>query len=658
MKVLPPYLGAAYYPEDWPLDKIDEDIALMKEAGINVVRVGEFAWSRMEPEEGVYDFQWLHTVVNKLAEAGIAVIMCTPTCTPPIWLVEKYPEVLVVHDDGTRAQHGARRHACPNNRVYRQYCEKIVTKLAEEFGNDENVIGWQIDNEMYPPRGRGCCCPTCHEKFKDTMRQQFGTIENLNRTWGTDLWSQTYQSFEQLPIPRSDTWHHPSLLTAWMNFQSDSYIEFTKVQVDILHRLAKQPVGTDMMPVNGLNYYKISQVLDVVQFNHYNSMENLWQAAFWMDFIRPLKQVPFWNTETQTCWNGSTTANGYKEKGFCRVNSWLPIALGGEANLYWLWRAHWSGQELMHGSVISSSGRPLHIFDEVKEVSEGFRKAGEFLNNTRPVKSGLAVHFSGYAWWLFEFQPMVNGFRYADKMMNAVYRPLMEAQLRPDIIDPAASLEDYKVILSPFLPTLEESGLSERIKNWVYNGGTWIVGPLSDIRTIHATKYVDAPFGYLEDWGKVYCKYQIPGDPRDFIVQWKDDHTSRGSIWYDGFETRGAEPIAVYTEGPLSGLAAVTRCEMGKGQIIILGTMPTKEDFQRLLLNVAKEAGILPVVASSNVLAVPRSGKAGSGMVVLEIENRPGKLTLEREMIDIITGNVYKGDMDIPPYSAMVLVEK
>ncbi|MDI6617803.1 MAG: beta-galactosidase [Clostridiales bacterium] len=655
MKNLSPYLGAAYYPEDWPFEEIDRDISMMKKAGINVVRIGEFAWSRMEPEEGVYDFKWLHNVVDKLSAADIAVIMCTPTCTPPVWLTEKHPEVLVVHDDGTREQHGARRHACPNNPVYRQYCIKIVTRLAEEFGRDKNVIGWQIDNEMYPAQKRGCCCPVCHKKFIDAMRRQFKTIDDLNRIWGTDLWSQTYKSFEQLPIPRSDTWHHPSLLTAWMNFQSDSYVEFTKTQSDILQKLTNQPVGTDMMPVNGVNYYKMSQVLNVMQFNHYNDMENLWQAAFWMDFIRPLKQSPFWNTETQTCWNGSTSANGYKKKGFCVVNSWLPIALGGEANLYWLWRAHWSGQELMHGSVISSSGRPLHIFDEVKEVSEGFKKAGEFLNNTRPVKSGFAIHFSGYAWWLFEFQPMVNGFKYADKIINKVYKPLIESQIRPDIIDPASSLDGYRVLLSPFLPTLEEGGLIERIKKWVYNGGIWIVGPMSDIRTIDATKYAKAPFGYLENLCNIYCKYQIPGDPEDFTIQWEDGHKSDGSVWYDGFETRGAKSIADYTEGPLSGLSAIAKCDIGKGQVIILGTLPVREDLKSLALNASKKADIIPVAASENVLAVPRSGQAGSGMVILELENRTGKLSLKSAMRDLITGKLYNGDIDIPPYSVMVL---
>jgi beta-galactosidase GanA len=652
-----PYLGAAYYPEDWPLEQIDEDIALMKQAGMNLMRVGEFAWSRMEGREGKYDFDWLHMAVDKLGQSGIAVIMGTPTCTPPIWLVEKYPEVLVVKENGQISQHGGRRHACPNNLVYRDYCAKIATKLAEEFGEDENIIGWQIDNELYPePRGgRGCCCPVCHKKFQDSMHKKFGSIESLNKAWGTDLWSQTYQSFSQLPLPRIDTWHHPSLLTAWMEFQSDSYIEFTEHQAEILHKLCRQPVGTDMMCMGGLNYYKMHRNLDIVQVNNYHQEHDLWRVVFWYDMIRSLKDKPFWNTETSTCWNGSTAAGKYRSEGFCRANSWLPIALGGEAVLYWLWRAHWSGQEMMHGSVISSSGRPLHIINEVKEIAAGLHSSAEFINGTRPVSSGLAVHFSGLAWLMFEFQPFVNNFKYSEKLTD-FYRSMIEASLRADVIDPAASLDSYRVICSPFLPALDEASLRQRIKAWVKAGGIWITGPLSDNLTMDAAKFKHSPFGSLEQLTETYCNYQIPGDPKDFALRWADGSESCGSIWYDGFEAGEAEVLATYTEQPLKGLAAVLRKKVGKGQIILLGTMPKQEDLKKLMLSVCGQAGIEPAAeASSNLLVVPRKGKAGEGLIAVEFENRSAALTLARGAVDLLTGKKHNGKVKIQPYGVMVL---
>lgn len=656
----PPYLGAAYYPEDWPLEQIDADVALMKDAGMNVMRVGEFAWSRMEPEEGRYDFDWLHTVVEKLGAAGISVIMCTPTCTPPIWLVESRPEVLFRRADGKPTCHGARRHTCPNSPVYRDYCARITAKLAEEFGADERIIGWQIDNEVSPLTWeRPCVCPVCVAKFGRAMQARYGTIERLNAAWGTDLWSQTYRSFDQLPIPDPDTWHHPSLQTAWAAFNSDSYVEFVKAQADILHAHTKAPVGTDMMPTHGMDYGDMNRALDVVQFNHYNTMDNLWQAAFWFDLCRPIKDRPFWNTETQTCWSGSIATNGYREPGFCRANTWLAIAMGAEANLYWLWRQHWSGQELTHGAVVTSQGRDMHTTVEVREASGGFEKAADFLNDTTPTKSGLAIHYSHKCSWISEWQPLINGFHYTGAILERVYRPLIQAQFRPDVILPPADLGGYRMVFSPFMLSLEEAGLPDRLKAWIEAGGTWVVGPMSDVRNADAAKYTHAPFGVLEDWAGVRCVYEIPGEPRDFGIRWSDGRESQGSVQYDSFELNdGTEALAAYTEGPMAGLAAAARRQMGRGEIIVLGTMPRPDDLQALFRTLEQQAGIVREDHTENLVVVPREGASWKGLVVVEIENRPGGLVLREEMTDLLTGEPHSGSVEVPPYGVMVLSKR
>lgn len=654
----PPYLGAAYYPEDWPLEQIDQDVAIMKQTGMNCMRVGEFAWSRMEPRQGEYDFDWLHLAVNKLGAAGIATIMGTPTATPPAWLSQRYPEILGVTDTGLVKQHGARRHVCPNNPVYREHCARIVTNLAEEFGRDENIIGWQIDNEVYPRdiSERGCCCPVCYAKFLEAMRAKFGSIDALNKAWCTDLWSQTYRSFEQLPLPRGTTWHHPSLVMAWMQFQSDSYVEYVHHQAAILHRHTRQPVGTDMMPMLGVSYEKMMRNLEVVQHNHYHNTNDVWQAAFWMDYLRPLKNRPFWNTETSTCWGGNVVAVGYMEEGFCRANSWLPYALGGEANLYWLWRTHWAGHELMHGAVLSAAGRPMHTYGEVVEVANGLKAAGDFLRGTKPGEIGVGVHFSALSWNLFPTQPQVKGFMYQWQLLTGVIRPMMDAQLRADVIDPAADLAPYRMIASPFLPMLDESGLRQRLKQWIEAGGTWIVGPMSDKRNLEGAKFTNAPYGSLEEWGGVYCKCEIPGDPRQFKMKWDDGTEAEGSVWYDAMELRGAEALATYTEGPMRGLAAVTRRRMGRGQVVILGTMPKQPEMRKLLERLAADAHVPQAAkASPNLLVVPREGPAGKGLICIELQNKPATITLPQPATDVLTGKRHTGQVEFGPFGVMVL---
>ncbi|MGF1635855.1 MAG: beta-galactosidase, partial [Cyclobacteriaceae bacterium] len=211
------YYGASYYPESWPASNLAEDIKQMKAANINVVRMAEFSWSKMEPEEGVYTFEWLHNIIEALHKNGIDVILGTPSATPPAWLWEKYPEIANVRDNGFVEIHGARRNTNYTNELWRKKATGIAEKMAVEFGNKPGVIGWQIDNELglyadYSEHTR--------KRWIEYLRTKYGSIENLNQLWATDLWSQTYQRFEQIPMPVSQIWHHNSLRFEWSRFTS------------------------------------------------------------------------------------------------------------------------------------------------------------------------------------------------------------------------------------------------------------------------------------------------------------------------------------------------------------------------------------------------------------------------------------------------------
>lgn len=655
-KYAPPYLGAAYYPEDWPEEKEDEDIALMEKAGVTAVRLGEFAWSSMEPEDGVFEFEWLHRVMKKLGKADIAVILCTPTCTPPAWLSKKHPEILIMDDNGVRAQHGARRNACPTSRIYRQYCERIIRRMAEEFRNAENVAGWQIDNEIYP-NGRGCCCPECQAKYIAALKKQYGTIEALNKAWCLTLWSQMYSSFEDVPVPpRGNMWHHPSLLITWMRQQSQNYADFISFQAKILHQYTKAPVGTDMMPFGGLDYVQSHKNLDLVMFNHYNSPGTLWQAAFWMDYIHTLKPRPFWNTETALNWSGGNAASGYVEPGFGSVNSWLPFVLGGEANLYWLWRAHRTGQELMHGSVIDSTGRPSHAFGQVQKIAEGLSRSANFLNATKRQKPKTALHFSCESSVVFSFQPIIGGFNYMDVMQQNFFRPLLQNQYLPDIIDPSADISDYKIVVTPLLPVMAGTGLEEKMLPWVEQGGTWIVGPLTDVRDQSYSKFTDSPFGSLEKLGRVYCRYQIPR-VEPLPAQFADGKPFKGSFWHDLYEPTGSRPLVTVTAGEFAGLNPVCCRELGRGRIITLGTVPTPESWLALFCKIADSIGADPEFeASENVLAAPRAGGGISGVMAVEITGRPGGLTLPWAAVDLPTGRQFAaGEIPVRSYETLAM---
>lgn len=429
-----PYFGAAYYPEAWAEEEMDKEIPLMLQAGMNAMRMGEFSWSTIWPQEDKFDFSRLDAAVQKLEKAGIASILCTPSATPPAWLTKKYPDMLSVNQAGLAVQHGGRRHCCSRNPHYISYSLKIAEELAKHFGKNSAAIGWQLDNEIYVQNGLGCFCPHCVSGFSGFLKEKYETIENLNDKWCTALWSQRYDDFSQIPAPQN-AWHHPQLLTDWTLYQVQGHIDFLARQAAVIRKYSSAPIGTDLMPTALIDFEKIASFCDVLQFNHYNEVENTRETAFWFAYLRGQKK-PFWNTETATNWNGSTECfMGIKPEGWCRANSLMPFLYGGDANLYWLWRAHRAGHELMHGSVISSVGKPLYNFGEVAQTGADLRAAASFLQNSSPAPARVALHFSGLTWAMRMFQNVVAKRSYFTDVLP-IFNALTENGVDADVIGP------------------------------------------------------------------------------------------------------------------------------------------------------------------------------------------------------------------------------
>lgn len=654
-KYKPPYLGAAYYPEDWDESCMAHDIEMMKKAGINVARVGEFAWSKMEKYEGVFTFEWLHKVVDSLAEAGIATILCTPSATPPRWLSVKYPDVLSVSEAGRSANHGGRRHCCSNNEHYRKYSIRIAEELAKEFADDENVIGWQIDNEIYT-WGKGCYCETCQKKFIDRLKNKFGDIEELNARWDLGAWSQEFNSFDEIPEPR-ETSVNPHHSTEWVEFQQASNIEFITLQAEVLKKYIKVPIGTDMMPFGGLSYVDMNKKLDVVQFNHYNNEDDLWEVCFWFDFVRTIKEHPFWNTETSTCWNGGTSIDQtIKPDGFCHANSWLPLALGGEANLYWLWRTHWGGHELMHGSVLATNGRPMHTFDEVKKVSETFNKAADFINNTK-VKTDVAMHFTSLSHNMRKYQGIVPNTDYINILKKNFYRALSDSAVRPDVIESEADLCKYKVLFTNLCMSLEDRGMDEKIRKWVENGGIWLVGPMTDIRNADAAKYKTKAYGMLEEMLGIYQNFEIPDRLQKVRCELSDGRAFEGKDWLELFEP-DEDTLATVKSAPHSaviGKGVYTKKKVGKGIVYFLGTIPTYETVKNIIIpDVMAQAGI-ETADTHDLIVVDREGDGIEGKIIVDVSGKGGSYTLPYPSFDILSEKELDGKIEIKPYDVLVL---
>ena len=655
MPIKTPFLGCAYYPEDWDEEQLAYDVRMMREAGITCARIGEFAWRKMEPQSGQYTFGWLHRVVDTLRAAGIAVVLGTPTATPPVWLGEAYPDIFKLHENGTRDRHGGRRHCCSNNPHYLDACDRIVHAMGREFGADPGVIGWQLDNEIYS-RGTGCTCGHCMKAYHDRLRQRYGTVENLNARWNLNLFSQAYDRFDQVPGDWG-AWHNPHLKYEWAAAHYDADIAFIHRQAAILRQYTEAPIGTDMMPLNGMDYEKMCSKTDVVMFNHYNTPDNLHEAVFWFDYLRTLKDRPFWNTETATTWNGSTVVGqALKPEGYCRVNSWLPVALGGECSMYWLWRQHWAGHELMHGSVLSPEGRPTHTFGEVQQTAAEFAEASGFLTGSK-VRTPVALHFTSESWQLFDQQRIVDGNNYRENVQT-VHRALTRCGVRPDVIGALHPLEGYKLLVSPCVMTLEDADLAERIRTFVVNGGVWVAGPMTDIRNSIGAHYTDRAMGMIEEWLGVRLEYGIPTDGTVLQTAWESGEALHVKKWAELYTLQTGEPLASATGGhsALIGKSVISRHKVGKGEVILCGALPEDADLQKLLTLALADADTEPFRVTGELQITPRVGETEEGLVLCETGNKPASVCVGRPMTDLLTGETFRDTVPVEPYGVRILV--
>ncbi len=260
------YFGVSYYPEHWAEEHWAEDIPLMLEAGINVVRMAEFAWSTMEPFCGKFNFSWLERAIEKLAEVGIVSVLGTPTAAPPTWLVGKHPDLLAVGEDGRRIQFGNRCNYCVNSPEFHDATLRIVQAIGEHFGSNPNIIGWQVDNEF----NRVCYCDRCRSLFQQFLANKYGSLEELNQRWTTAYWSQTYSDWEQIPIPVGA--HHPSLMLEFKRFITASYRNFQKLQLEMLRPYLRAGVWAThnfMGWYGGYDHYEMTTDLDQVSWDWY-----------------------------------------------------------------------------------------------------------------------------------------------------------------------------------------------------------------------------------------------------------------------------------------------------------------------------------------------------------------------------------------------------
>lgn len=659
------YYGVAYYPEVWDFETVDEDIMLMQQAGINVVRMGEFSWNLMEPEEGVFRFQWMLDLIDWFYRAGIDVIIGTPTATPPAWLAAAHPEIFRKTAEGRRLGHGSRRNTSYTSEVYRSYARRICSELAKAIGDHPGIIAWQIDNEFHvsPDYSK-----ETKEKWHRWLMDRYGDIEQLNTIWRTNLWSQEYGSFDQVPTDDGTVWHHPSLRMDWLKFSSDQVVEFQDIQVRAIREYSAIPITHDGMPGQDLEYPELFSNLDFMATNFYHNFSVYGRVLGNFDRMRGYGKGMHWVFETAPNYSGGGKQGKnwfiHQPEGAMRAILWANYASGGQGTMFWLWRQHPAGQEMPHGAFLSAWGKPMANYDALAGLGNELGRMSGLMMNAPVEPARIAIFYSHTADRGYSIeQNSGEDIRYYTDWTGRFYTPLSDAFLHRDVIHEGADISHYSLLVVPMMPVIPEK-LQERLKVWVEKGGTLILGPMSGFRSEYWTAFTNHAMGTFGQWTGIDVDTRIPVDPYNdrfgMGVRVRlngSDSAYRAGLWSEALSSREGTPVATYVSGMHHGKTAIMEHSVGKGKVVVLGCDPGYDIMKTLYLSYARQAGISPLASGDpDVLVVNRVSVKQTWQVIVNLSHM--ERTIEPSFSlgkDLLTGkSIPRGKLSLEPFTVII----
>ncbi|PTY07509.1 beta-galactosidase [Opitutaceae bacterium EW11] len=633
-------LGSAWYPEQWPEAVWEKDLALMEAAGMNMVRVGEFAWSSLEPEEGRFTLDWLERAIDAAAKHHLVVVLGTPTDAPPAWLTSKYPETLRVDETGRRMQHGSRRQFSYTSAKYRELCRTIVEQLAQRFGHDANVIGWQIGNEYTEDSFDA----ESIRLFHAWLKEKYGSIEQLNRQWVTAYWSQTYDTWEQIPM--STGRGNPGLMLDYKRFVTDQWRSFQKNQLDVIRRHAdrRQFVTTNLGGLgwaNRFNRREIAADLDLISWDNYVGSGHIepYRNGATHDLVRGWRRQNFWVMEIQPGFVDWAGVSNSLDKGETRALVWSAIGHGADGIAFWQWRSALNGQEQYHGAIVGPDGKPLPLYGEVKQLSGDLAKVAQLLSGTKS-ESEVALLHDYDSRWAIDFNRFSNRYDQLAVLVD-YYHALRDRTQSVDIVDPLSPLEGYKLVVAPSLNVVSEA-TARHLVRYVEQGGHLVLGPRSGMKNeFNALNVQRQPGPLVSALGARVEQFYALLDDAPVSGAWGD---GKATVWAEYFSELEPGVLVPLRYGKCNGWldgqpAAVTR-KLGKGTITYLGAALDPALMARIAEQWVRDAGVpdhtLPAPAGVEVCR--RVGADRELYVLINHASKSVRVELPEEMQDVLQG--------------------
>lgn len=648
--------GGDYNPDQWinTPEIWDEDMRLMKEAGINSATVGIFSWSLIEPEEGVYDFSFLDTILDKMHQNGMKAILATPSGARPPWLSQKYPEVLRVEETGIRNEFGVRHNHCLTSPVYREKVRNINQLLAERYKDHPALFMWHISNEY----SGECHCDLCQQAFREWLKKEYDNdLNKLNFKWWNGFWSHRFTSWEQISSPKFRGENHVSALKlCWNRFVSDSHISFFENEIAPLRELTPDiPITTNMMGTyNGIDYQKLAKKLDLVSYDSYppfdaeDSLEIARKWSFYYDIYRSMGGgEPFFLMESSPSLVNWRDVNKLLKPGRHAQSSLLAVSHGADSVQYFQWRKSRGGHEKFHGAVVDHVGtNKTRIFREVAKLGEQLKKLGEVTGEKCESSVAVICDWEN-AWATTHFHGYNNLRRDYFSECEKWHRPFTKRGISCDVISETDDYGKYKLIIAPFMYMLRD-GVKEKIQKFVADGGTFVATYLFAVADRDDMVF----FGGLpcEELKEVFG---IWAEESDGIPEGRE-----GSAVYNGktyktqhicdvIHSEGADILGTYTSDFYKGSPAVTKNAYKNGYAYY-AAFRNDEDFTDDFCNdLIKETGILPDTAF-----IPPEGviirKRGDLIFIINFSDSEKSVKLDKIYFDVLNEKEVSDTLTLP----------
>lgn len=626
------WYGGDYNPDQWPEEVWDDDVRLMKKAGVNLVSVGIFSWAKIETSEGVYDFDWLDRIIDKLGEAGVAVDLASATASPPMWLTQAHPEVLWKDYRGDVCQPGARQHWRPTSPVFREYALKLCRAMAEHYKGNPYVVAWHVSNE-YGCHNRFDYSEDAEHAFQQWCEERYGTIDTVNDAWGTAFWAQRMNDFSEIVPPRfigDGNFMNPGKLLDFKRFSSDALKAFYIAERDALAEITPDlPLTTNfMVSASGsvLDYDDWGDEVDFVSNDHYfiPGKAHLDELAFSASLVDGIaRKDPWFLMEHSTSAVNWREINYRKEPGQLVRDSLAHVAMGADAVCYFQWRQSKAGAEKFHSAMVPHAGEDSAVFRDVCELGADLNKlSDEGILGSRLAKSRVAVVFDYESEWATEHTATpTQHVHHVDEPL-AWFRALADQGVTADVVPVRGAWDGYEMVVLPSVYLLSEE-TTRRVRDYVVGGGRLVVTYYTGISDEKDHVWLGGYPGSIRDVVGVRVEEFMPMG-NDFTGVPDHLDLSNGAVAHDiadviGSVDESATVLATFKDDPwtgMDGVPAIVANTFGEGRSVYVGARLGREGLALSLPEILDSLGMAEAGGNDGrVLHVEREGADGSRFV-------------------------------------------